>query len=272
MTAAQLIFKPLPANGEIGVLTLTRPEAANSFNAEVIAQMTAHLETARTRATMRALIVRGAGKHFSAGADLAWMQASAKLSAAENRADTERLMALFEALDQVEVPTVAVVTGAAYGGAVGLVAACDIAIAATSARFALSEVRLGLLPAVILPYLYRKMQPSALRRLSLSGRVFDAQTALAAGLVSVIADPADVDEALRSELNDLLQGSPAAQGALKTLLRQTMAAGGRQGPYTAEAIAAIRVTPAAQQGLAAFFAKAASPWAVNLASEFGIDP
>jgi len=155
MPDTELLIKKIDANRDdcIGFVSISRPEVANALSAQVMQELTDHLAVLSSTPHLRAVILRGKGKHFSAGADLNWMKASAALTKSENEVDARKLAFLFESLYQLSVPTIAVVSGAAYGGAVGLTAACDFAIATTSAKFCLSEVKLGLLPAVILPYL-----------------------------------------------------------------------------------------------------------------------
>jgi methylglutaconyl-CoA hydratase len=266
VSAAELTIRD-----DVAVLSLARPDAANSFNAAVIAELVAHLKEIAAMKQVRAVVLRGKGKHFSAGADLAWMKASAALSFKDNVTDAKALIALFEALANLPQPTLAAVHGSAFGGAVGLTACCDIAIAADTARFALSEVKLGLMPAVIVPDLMRKMTPGGLRRLGLTGKIFSAAEAKEAGLVERVVPEAELAAAVKEELNLLLQGSPEAQAKLKTLLDQTQSDGLRQHPRTAEAIAGVRTGKSGQAGLAAFFDKKPPPWAKSLAADWSLD-
>ena len=257
--------------GHIAVLTLSRPEVANAMSEALITELTEHLRAVAQQPDCRALVLRGRGKHFCAGADLAWMQAAATLDYAGNVKDAELLTTLFEFLANLPVPTVALVHGSAFGGAVGLAAACDVVLATEQAKFCLSEVKLGLIPAVILPYLVRKVQLGALRHWSLSGRIVSAAEALEAGLVQRVVDSAGVDLALREELNSLLLAAPEAQQAVKTLLNEVIAAGAKQGPYTVAAIAKARVSKSGREGLAAFFAKKPPPWAATLDPAWRLD-
>jgi methylglutaconyl-CoA hydratase len=250
----------------VAILTLARPEAANSFNAAVIAELSTHLTRVAGHPDVRCLVLRGAGKHFSAGADLTWMRDAAKLNYAENVADAGRLASMFEALANLRVPTVAVVGGSAFGGAVGLIAACDIAIAASDARFALSEVKLGLLPAVILPYLARRMPGAPLRRWALTGRPFTASEALSAGLLTRVVPAYDLEYAARDEVWALLQGSREAQEEFKNLWNVLAAKDFAQTKEAAEAIARLRTSSGGQAGLSAFFDKKPAPWARELPS------
>lgn len=269
MTATELRWLQLPATSEsIAELALNRPDAANAFNADMIRELRVHIDTVAHTAGCRALILRGRGRHFSAGADLVWMQAAARLSYEGNVEDAEQLQHLFEGLTALPMPTIALATGAVYGGAVGLIAACDIAIASRSARFCLSEVKLGLLPAVILPYLARKMRPGQLRRHALSARIFSASEALEFGLVESLCDESELEETLRLELETLLQGGLEAQTALKLLHQEVVADSFKQGASTTTAIAKARTSISGQAGLAAFFAKTPAPWVRSLAKNW----
>lgn len=275
MTAAsvELRFRQLPEapGSHIAVLSLNRPDAANAFNDAVIHGAVQAIAEVRRRPGCRALVIRGKGKHFSAGADLAWMQASAQLTLEENRRDAHNLTELFESLANLPIPTLALIHGSAYGGAVGLAACCDITIATRSARFCLSEVRLGLLPAVILPYLARKMRLGDLRRLALTARPFDAEEALRSGLVQQVVDEAELNNAARSELALLLAAAPEAQAELKVLLKQVVEDSLKQGAHTVEAIAKLRAGATGQAGLNAFFSKQAAPWVVTLGADWSLD-
>ena len=257
----------------IGVLSLNRPDAANALNAEMLQALAAQLQAATANEHCRALVLRGHGKHFSAGADLDWMRAAAELDVAGNLRDAKILTKVFEALANLPMPTLALVHGSAFGGAVGLAACCDIVIASATARFCLSEVKLGLMPAVIMPYLARKMSPGQLRRHALNAKVFSGADAYDYGLVQRVTAEGDVggEVALREELNALLQGSPTAQKAIKALHDRIVADSLKQAPYTAEGIATLRVSASGQAGLKAFFAQQATPWAMTLNPNWRLD-
>lgn len=255
----------------VAVLTLSRPEVANALSATLITELTSHLNALATDSNCRALVLRGSGKHFCAGADLGWMKEAAKLDYEGNVRDSEQLIQLFEALANLPFPSVACVHGSAFGGAVGLAAACDVVLAIEGARFCLSEVKLGLIPAVILPYLVRKVAPGSLRYWAVSGRLISTSEALVAGLVQRVVAPSELDKAMVEELNALMQAAPEAQTAVKSLLRDVIASGAEQGPYTAAAIAKARVSRSGQAGLAAFFAKSAPSWAIQLAPNWRLD-
>lgn len=272
MSAISSIFTTrlvLDAEGRskaIAVL-LDRPSAANALSGDMLDSLAAELKRAREELqkdpTIRCLILAGRGRHFCAGADLAWMQQSAALSHAENLADASRLTAVFEALANFPRPTIAVVRGAAYGGAVGLIACCDIVIAEDTSKFCLSEARLGLIPAVIMPYLTRRIAPGFLRRAALTSRVIAAEEAKSCGLVDIITAPSEVNEALRNEIDQVLQAGPAAQAAVKELIEKVRMNKGAQGEYTAQAIAAARTGPEGQAGLTAFFSRTPAPWSTK---------
>ncbi|MCX6129718.1 MAG: enoyl-CoA hydratase-related protein [Proteobacteria bacterium] len=247
-------------------LVINRQESANAFNGELLVQLQHLIKEVAANSKVRVLLLQGHGKHFSAGADLHWMKSSAQLDKAGNLLEAEKLMSMFEALVGLKIPTIAVVKGAAYGGAVGLIAACDYALALDNARFCLSEVKIGLLPAVILPYLGRKMQPGLLRRAILTGDVFSAEEALAMGLVQKLCSSTKMEVLLQEEINLLLAASPEAQSSSKQLFDLVSRRTWQQGPETVEAIAKIRVSRMGQQGLGAFFQKCDPPWRMRIAA------
>lgn len=271
--AVELKFQSLPgaSGASIALLSLNRPAAANAFNAAVIQETVQALATVKQHPGCRALVLRGKGKHFSAGADLAWMKASATLSVEANRRDAQHLIELFESLAHLPVPTLGLVHGSCFGGAVGLAACCDITLAARSSRFCLSEIRLGLMPAVILPYLARKMRLGDLRRLALTARPFDAEEAWRAGLVQQVVDDHELTRAAHQELGPLLQGAPEAQAELKQLLQYVVEDSLKQGVHTADGIARLRAGKTGQAGLSAFFDKQPAPWTIQLGADWSLD-
>lgn len=253
----------------IASLVLCRSEQSNAFSEQMLEEITSHAATVAKRSDCRALVVSGAGRHFSAGADLTWMQKSAKLSYEENIDDAKKLSTMFEAIANLSIPTIAVAKGAVFGGGVGLVAVCAYAIAHTDTKFCLSETRLGLLPAVILPYLARKMQVGPLRRLALTARTFTASEALQYGLIEVIATD-DLDETLREDLKHLLACGPEAQKAFLQLLVLLKGNGLAQCDETVHAIATARTSQEGQTGLAGFFAKTPAPWVVKYPDDLSL--
>jgi methylglutaconyl-CoA hydratase len=248
----------------IVTLTLDRPEARNALSAALVARLTDELDTLAGDAGVRAIMLTGAGDVFCAGADIGEMRAAGAAPPAQNEADSRRFATMLERLERQPQPTLALVNGAAFGGAVGLIAACDIALAATSARFALSEVRLGLVPAMISPYVIRAIGTREARRWFLSGEAMDAATALRIGLVHEAVDPGSLAAAADGVLGALLAGAPGAQAEIKRLIRH---ATGRSDAGdeamladTARWIACVRAGPEAREGLSAFLERRKPRW------------
>lgn len=244
-----------------GWLTLNRPEIHNAFDEQLIAEMAEALLAFRDDSNVRAVVVAGRGKSFSAGADLNWMQRMGGYSFDENVDDAKRLAGMIRLLDEMPKPTIAAVQGPAYGGGVGLVAACDIAIAADTARFAMTEVKLGLIPAVISPHVLAAIGPRQSRRYFVTGEAFDADEALRIGLVHMVVPAASLDEAVRDMLKTLAGNGPRAIAAVKELTRAVV---GR--PYddglmqdTAERIARARASDEGRARIAAFLEKRRKP-------------
>ncbi len=256
-------------NGEkskyrVASLVINRPDSANAFNGDILISLKEKLDEIDQRSDIRALLIQGSGKHFSAGADLNWMKESAQLSYEENVEESNKLTGMYETIQQLSIPTIAVVKGATYGGGVGIVASCDFAIATETARFCLSEVNIGLLPAVVLPYLSRKMECGQLRRNVLGGRVFNMEEAFQYGLIQKQANSKDLNNVISEEVNQLLGASPEAQGSYKRLQRYLSDHSYSQGPYTAAAISIARASDFGQAGLNAFFKKEKAPWCNRL--------
>ena len=266
-----LAFKPVAKDISIAQLMIKRPRQANAMNAKMLEELSTAFDYITKTPGCRALVLSGSGKHFCAGADLKWMQDSAKLSFEENMQDAGQLTEVFEKLANLSIPTIAVTKGAVYGGAVGLVAACDITLAQEGSLFCLSEVKVGLIPAVILPYLSRRMLSGALKRYSLSGRVFSALEAFECGLVDRVFDSKSSGSVLTDELNALLQAGPEAQKQLKALHRVVVEKNGAQGDYTRRAIATVRTAPEGQSGLQAFFDKQPPAWQCKIDNEWNLN-
>lgn len=246
----------------VATLWLNRPGKNNAFNALMIAELTRALAQVREEASLRLLLLRGRGGHFSAGADLTWMQDSVNLSLEDNLADARRLGDLMQALHTLPLPTLAVVQGAAFGGAVGLACACDLAIGAASAVFSLSEVRLGLAPAVISPYVVQALGARAARRYTLTAERFDADRAQALGLLAEVY-PADGLEAAVSQWTELLlSNGPVAQRATKGLLLEVGDGQVTEGlrRATEQVIVQLRSGSEGQEGIRAFLDKRAPSW------------
>jgi methylglutaconyl-CoA hydratase len=251
--------------GAVRYIALNRPEVHNAFDDALIAELTTALIDAGHDGTVRALVLTGTGASFSAGADLNWMRGMAAASEEENREDSLRLAALVRTLQFLPKPTIARVNGAAYGGGVGLVAACDIAIGADGAKFGLTEVKLGLVPAVISPYVVSAIGVRQARRLFLTGETFDAAEACRLGLLHRAVPAEALDEAVDSTLRLLAKAGPQAQREAKQLaLRMAgidQERAGRLDALNADLIARLRVSEEGQEGLGAFLDKRAPHWA-----------
>lgn len=248
----------------VRTLSMDRPTVHNAFDDALIAELTAALETADADPGVRAVVLTGNGSCFSAGADLNWMRSMAGASEEANRADSLRLAKLMRTLQFLSKPTLARVNGAAYGGGVGLVACCDIAIGLTGAKFSLSEVKLGLVPAVISPYVVAAIGLREARRWFVSGEVFDAAEAQRIGLLHAVVAGAELDEAIERQLHFLAKAGPLAQREAKQLALRIAGAdpatAERIDTQNAELIARLRVSPEGQHGLGAFLDKRAPSW------------
>ncbi len=251
--------------GATAWLSLNRPQIHNAFDDTLIAALTSALAQAEADPAVRCVVLSGNGSCFSAGADLNWMRAMATASEQENREDSLRLARLMRSLQFLSKPTIARVNGAAYGGGVGLVACCDIAIGVDSAKFALSEVKLGLVPAVISPYVIAAIGLREARRLFITGEVFDAPTAVRIGLLHAVVPAGELDAAIERQLHLLAKAGPQAQYQAKQLALRIGGADPREAERidsaNAELIARLRVSPEGQHGLAAFLDKRAPAWA-----------
>lgn len=249
----------------VATLWLNRPEKNNSFNAQMIRELLDALDAVAANPAVRFMLLRGRGKHFSAGADLAWMRDCAALDYNANLDDARELAQLMASLAQLKVPTLAVVQGAAFGGALGLISCCDMAIGADDALFSLSEVRIGLLPAVISPYVTQAIGARATRRYALTAERFDGLRARELGLLAECYPAAELDAALAQWVGNLLQNGPQAMMATKALL-QEVGLGEMSTPlrrYTEAAIARVRISPEGQEGLSAFLEKRQPDWCAS---------
>ena len=249
--------------GGVAHLRMERPDLHNAFDAGLIAELTAALATAGDDAAVRVVVLSGAGASFSAGADLNWMRDMAAAGEAENREDALALARLMRTLDEVPKPTIARVHGAAFGGGVGLVACCDIAIGLAGAKFGLTESRLGLLPAVISPYVIAAIGPRQARRWFATAEIFDAAEAHRLGLLHEVAADIDaLDRAVERQVALLLKAGPVASAAAKQLVRDVALQPDRDllDHLNARLIAGLRVSPEGQEGLSAFLDKRAPVW------------
>ncbi len=247
----------------VATVTLNRPDVRNAFDDVLISELTSALKNLDKDESVRALVLAGAGSAFCAGADLNWMKRMAGYGYEQNLADARALAGMLKTLDRLSKPTVARVHGPAFAGGTGLVAACDIAVGSPEAVFALTEVRIGLSPATISPYVIRAIGERAARRYFLTGERFDAGEAYRLGLLSLLSPPEGLGAALDGVLKHLVQGGPEAHRKIKDLVRAVS----RGGPVadaliddTAQRIAEIRVSPEGREGIASFLEKRKPAW------------
>ena len=261
-TAPALESVVIERRNSVAIVVLNRPDVHNAFDETLIAELTATFVALDADNSIRAMVLAGAGKSFCAGADLNWMKRMAGYGVAENLADARGLAAMLHALYGMSKPTLARVHGAAMGGGVGLVACCDIAVAAPEATFALSEAKLGLIPATVGPYVIEAIGARQARRYFLTAERFAAAEALRIGLVHDIVPAAVLDLRIDELLGALLSAGPRAQFECKALIR-----GVAHRPIdddivdgTAEHIAGVRASPEAREGVAAFLGKRKPAW------------
>ena len=248
--------------GGVRRISLNRPDKRNAFDAGVIASLTGALRSASEDPDVRVVVLAAEGKHFSAGADLQWMRSTAAMSESENRDDARQLAHLMRTLDELDKPVIVRVQGAAFGGALGLICCADIAVAADDARFCLSEVRLGLAPATIGPYVVRALGHRQARRYMLTAEVFDANQARALNLVHELVPREQLDDEVERLVDALLQGGNQAQSACKALLRELDNPAGVADidEQTSRMIAELRTGAEGQEGLRAFLEKDEPSW------------
>jgi len=257
-------YKTLNIKEGAGVLTvsLNRPDVHNAFNDELIREAIELFDGLAKREDLRAIVLRGSGANFCAGADLNWMSTMVAYTREENVRDSSRLAKMFAIIDECPIPVVGRIQGAAIGGGVGLVAVCDIAIATRGAKFGFSEVKLGILPAVISPYVIGKIGASQARALFLTGERFGAERALAIGLVHRLAeDEGELDKLVDETLANLRSSGPEAVRECKKLIRLVASRELVDSiPLTIEAIAERRVSKEGQEGMSSFLKKEKAPW------------
>lgn len=246
----------------IALVVLARPDVHNAFNATLIAEMTQALDALDRDLNVRAVVLLGHGKSFCAGADLNWMRKMASYGHAENLADATALATMLKTLHRMSKPTIARVHGPAYGGGVGLIACCDMAVAAYDATFSLSEAKLGLIPATISPYVIEAIGARQARRYFLTAERFTAAEAYRIGLVHDIAPAEELDGRINELLGALLGAGPHAQAECKALIRAVAhhPIDDKVIADTAARIAKVRASPEGKEGVAAFLAKRAPAW------------
>ena len=249
-------------DGAAEYLTLNRPDVRNAFNAEMIVEITEWADEVAARAgDLRAVVLAGAGKSFCAGGDAAWMARTIGYAEAENLRDATALSRMFRAIDDLPLPVIGRVHGAAVGGGAGLAAVCDIVVAEQDAAFGFTEVKLGLIPAATSPFLLAKIGTSAARELFLTGARFSAARAYELGLVHAVVPLSELDTTVSRYLAEIAGGGPEAVAAAKTLIRTVSGLGRDEAaPITANAIAARRTSPEGQEGLKAFLEKRTPRW------------
>jgi methylglutaconyl-CoA hydratase len=248
-------------DGPVVQVVLNRPEVRNAFNEELIAELTAWAESITSSGPARVAVLSGAGKAFCAGADLTWMSRMVAYTREENVRDARTMARMFEVLDRLPIPLIGRVHGAALGGGAGLAAVCDIVVAAEDAVFAFTEVKLGIVPAVISPYVLAKIGRSAARELFLTGARFSSARAREIGLVHAVGDEQDLDRVIAKYLNDLATSAPEAVAAAKQLIAEVATqAGTRATEYAIDTIADRRVSPEGQEGMTAFLGKRSPSW------------
>lgn len=251
-------------SGRVATLTLDRATVHNAFNAELIAELSDALHAVGENPEVRVVVLAASGSSFSAGADMHWMRAMAGYSEAENRADALKLAELLRTLAYLPKPTIARVQGSAFGGGVGLIACCDVAIGVPEASFGLTEARLGLVPAVISPYVIAAIGARQARRWFQNGSRFSAERALAMNLLHELVPASELDAAVDAEVQSLLKSGPTATLVAKRLVEGIF---GRDEPgqrkldeQTSALIAQLRISLEGQEGLSAFLEKRQANW------------
>lgn len=252
-------------DADIATVWLNRPDARNAFHPAMIDELTEALTKLDNRKDLSALVLRGEGRSFCSGADLGYMRSMANYSLEENQKDSEKLFGMFWALRECQHPVIGRVHGHVMGGALGLVSQCDIVAAVNGTQFCFSEVKLGLVPAVISPFVLEKMHAHQAHRYMLTGEVFGVSEAVASGLVHMAGDEAGVDEFIRSRLHDLRRNGPEAVRVTKRLLHQARDLNDwRQSQeITTKAIAERRVSAEGQEGLRGFLEKRLPSWKLS---------
>src|SRR4051812_18582732 len=248
-------------DGAVEYLTLNRPDVRNAFNPRLIGELASWAAALRSDRTVRAVVLAGAGRMFCAGADVAWMAGTVKYTEEQNLRDAVAMSAMFAAIDTLPVPVIGRVHGAALGGGAGLACVCDIVVADETTTFGFTEVKLGIIPAVISPFALAKIGRSAARELFLTGARFSAARAKEIGLVHAVVPAAELDATVKRYVDDLFSAGPQAVAAAKALIPKVAAMGiDDAAPVTARAIAARRVSAEGQEGLTAFLQKRKPEW------------
>jgi methylglutaconyl-CoA hydratase len=247
--------------GAVGYLTIDRPDVRNALGPEVVAALAAGLDRIESDAAVRAVVLTGAGKVFSAGADLSSMRKQGSADAEDNRRNALEMGRLFHRIYDFPKPVVARVPGPAIGGGVGLMTACDVIVAVEGAFFSFSEVRLGIVPALISPFCIRRLGVAKARKLFLTGEKITAPVARELGLVDEVTAEADLDAGVNRVLDALLQGAPGALAAAKNLVSEVAHLSPSEAlPFTADLLAKLRASEEAREGMTAFLEKRPPSW------------
>jgi methylglutaconyl-CoA hydratase len=261
--SSETVLLEVDARG-VATVTMNRPKVHNAFDEALVDKLTRTLIDTAARDDVRVVVLTGAGRSFSSGADMGWMRSMIGYSEGENIEDALKLAELMSTLNALPKPTIARINGHAFGGGVGLVCCCDIAIAAEDARFALSEVRLGLVPAVISPYVIDAIGVRHARRFFLTAEPIPARKARRVGMIHEIAKGGNLDAAVEDQLEMLLKGGPVALRECKALIHMvdghTLASDQALRRRTAELIAQLRIAEEGQEGLSAFLEKRTPEW------------
>jgi methylglutaconyl-CoA hydratase len=248
-------------DGVVTTVTLARPDAHNALNVALIEELTSCFEDISDDDSVRAVVLAGEGRSFCAGADIGYMRDTANFTYEDNLDDARRLATMYWTIDECPKPLVARVHGAALGGGSGLVAVADVVVADEEARFAFTEVRLGIAPATIAPFVVRKIGPSYARSLFVTGERFGADRAREIGLVHNVASRDELDAAVEEKVGEILQGGPVAQAMVKALLRRLETTEPMEAPgLTSRVISELRTGEEGQEGLAAFLEKREPGW------------
>jgi len=251
----------IAAQGPVLHIRLNRPDVRNAFNGVVVEELSAAFAAANTEPTARVVVLSGNGKSFSAGADLTWMQEQAGLPQEQNQRSAERMARMFLAIARCKKPVVARIHGHALGGGTGLTAAVDIALCSEDCLFGLTETKLGIVPAVISPFVMQKIGAGRARTLFLTGERFDGREAMRIGLVHRAVPEAELDATVQKAVDELLSAGPAAVASAKELIVAVDGLSLEDAiPVTSKWIAALRATPEAKEGFAAFLGKRKPGW------------
>ncbi|MEZ0392106.1 MAG: enoyl-CoA hydratase-related protein [Pseudobdellovibrionaceae bacterium] len=245
----------------IAVISLDRPDVRNAFHPEMIQRLTDEFQILSQRNDLRAIVLSGEGKAFCAGADLNWMKSMVQYSLEQNRADSEKLYEMFESLWNCPIPIIGVVHGAAFGGALGLIAACDYVIAAENTQMCFSEVKIGLVPAVISAFILKKCSVGSIAPLMMSGQIFSPKKALDAGLVHEVVSESHLAESLARTVQNFQEAGPEAVRETKKLIRQFSDLDSSQlKAETCRVISERRTSSEGQEGLKSFLEKRVANW------------